>query len=260
MPPGGLACTDEGARTPLVFIHGFPLARGAWAAQVAAFRGTHRVIAPDLRGFGESAPPTGPVTMDSCADDILALLESRTTGPVVLAGHSMGGYIALAFARRYPAMLRGLVLAGTRSGPDTPEGAAGRRATAETVRAQGIGVVVDAMAPKMLAADNNDADLTARVRGLMMSASPAGVVAALLGMAERPDATPGLAAVAVPTLVITSAEDLLIPAPESEKMAAAIPGATLKILPRGGHLFALERAEDFNRALRDWLAVSVRTG
>ena len=123
-----LAYTVEGQGTPLVFIHGFPLSRETWQKQVDAFQSTHRVIAPDLRGLGQTEAQPGTNTMDRFADDVNELLRQRETGPVVLVGHSMGGYVALAFARRHPEMLRGLVLVGTKAGADTPEGAAGRRA------------------------------------------------------------------------------------------------------------------------------------
>ena len=178
---------------PLVFLHGFPFSRGVWQKQIEALRSSHRVIAPDLRGFGESEAQPGPTTMEQCAADLHGLLQQLTTGPVVLIGHSMGGYVALAFARQFPEMLCGLVLVSTKAGQDTAEAAAGRRAMAEKVKAGGVRVVVEAMAPKMLAASNQDAEMAAQVLGFMAPSRPAGVIGALLGMAERPDATAMLA-------------------------------------------------------------------
>ena len=160
----------------------------------------------------------------------------------------------MAFARLFPELLRGLVLVATKAGPDTPEGAAGRRATADQVRAMGSQVVVDAMAPKMLAAGNPDAPLAARVRAIMEPSKPEGVSAALLGLADRPDSNPLLAGIRVPTLVVSGTSDALIPHAESEKLAGAIPGAILRLIPNAGHLVALEQADEFNAALREWLA------
>lgn len=255
MPTPGviMAATDEGKGLPLVFVHGFPLSRGAWRRQVEGFSATHRVIAPDLRGFGDTPPVPGTSTMDRFAGDLHDLIQQRGTGPIVLAGHSMGGYIVLAFARHYPELLRGLVLVGTKAGPDTPEGAAGRRATAEKVQAEGTAPVIEAMAPKMIGRPATEAGLGAEVRGFMASASPQGVVGALLGMAERADATAGLAGIGVPTLVVTGDEDVLIPPAESEKLAKAIPGAVLRIIPGAGHLVAHEKPREFNLALKEWL-------
>lgn len=248
-----LRYTDAGQGLPLVFLHGFPLSRGVWQKQIEGFQESYRVIAPDLRGLGDSQTQPGPATMAQCADDVRALLVQLTTGPVVLIGHSMGGYVALAFARQFPELLRGLILVGTRAGRDTAEAAAGRLAMAEKVKAEGAQAVVEAMAPKMLAADNQDAQMAAQVLGFMAPSRSAGVIGALLGMAERPDATAFLAQIAVPTLVITGADDVLIPPAESETLAQAIRGAQLKVIPHAGHLVAFEQPDEFNQAVKEWL-------
>jgi 3-oxoadipate enol-lactonase len=252
-----LMVTDEGKGTPLVALHGFPLSRGAWQKQVDALKSSYRVIAPDLRGLGESEARPGANTMSQMADDLHALLEHLNTGPVVLIGHSMGGYVALAFARKYPKLLRGLVLVGTKSGADTAEAAAGRRATAEKVKTEGAHIVVDAMAPKMLAATNTDPAMARSVRAFMEGSHPEGVIGSLLGMAERDDSTPLLAQITVPTLVVAGADDTVIPPAESQKLAGAIKGARLELIPNAGHLVAFEKPDEFNRVLRDWLKTSV---
>lgn len=248
-----LTYTDEGQGLPLVFVHGFPLSRSTWQKQIDALRSSYRVIAPDLRGLGESQAGHGTTTMAQFADDLHGLLQQLKLKPVVLIGHSMGGYVALAFARQFPETLSGLVLVGTKAGNDTPEGAAGRRAMAKQVKAEGSKVVVNAMASKMLAASNQDQGMAEQVRGFMAPSKPEGVIGALLGMAERPDSTAMLASIAVPTLVITGAEDGIIPPTESEKLAKAIRGAQLKIIPHAGHLVAFEQPDEFNRVLKEWL-------
>ena len=249
-----IAYTDEREGLPLLFIHGFPLSRGVWSNQMEAFKSRHRVIAPDLRGFGERHASAGPVSMSQFADDISVLMKQLDVGPVILAGHSMGGYVALAFAKNHSELLRGLVLVGTKAGKDSVEGANARRATAEAVRLKGISVVVDAMAPKMLSASNTDELMASSVRAFMASASPEGVMSALLGMAERPDAGDWLGKIRVPTLVITGSDDTVIPPIESEALAKAIPEAQLRVIPHAGHLVAFEQPEAFNEAMRDWLA------
>jgi len=248
-----LAYTDEGKGTPVVFIHGFPLCRGTWQKQIDALKSSYRVIAPDLRGLGESQGKGGTATMSQFAEDIYSLLEQLKTGPVVQVGHSMGGYVALAFARQFPKMLKGLVLVGTKSGADSAEAAAGRKATADKVKAEGSKVVVDAMAPKMLAPSNQDQSMAAQVRAFMTPSKPEGVIAALLGMAERPDSTPMLGSIAVPTLAVTGADDIIIPPAESEKLSKAIPNAKLETIAKAGHLVAYEQPAEFNRVLTAWL-------
>jgi pimeloyl-ACP methyl ester carboxylesterase len=248
-----IAYTDEGQGAPLLFVHGFPLSRATWSKQVAFFKANHRVIAPDLRGLGESASGPGPVSMSRFAEDLHDLAQRLSTGPVVLVGHSMGGYVALAFAMAYPNALSGLVLVGTKAGKDSPEAAAARRATAEKVRTEGVSVVVDAMAPKMLSASREDPAMAAAVHGIMAASKPDGVMGALWGMADRPDASARLGQIRVPTLVITGADDTVIPPSESVILAESIPGAQLTVIPEAGHLVAFERADAFNEALNGWL-------
>jgi pimeloyl-ACP methyl ester carboxylesterase len=246
--------TDEGKGPALVLVHGFPLNRRVWDRQVEAFKSTHRVIAPDLRGFGETEATGGPVSMGRFAEDLFALMQHLKVGPVTFVGHSMGGYVALAFATAFPQALQGLVLVCTKSGADAAEAAAARRALAERVPEEGVAIVVDAMAPKMLSASNTDAAMAAEVRGFMLPSKPKGVIGALLGMAERTDMGTWLGQLRVPTLVVTGAADTLIPPSESEALAKAIPSAQLDIIPDGGHLVAFEHADAFNEVLSVWLA------
>lgn len=248
--------TDEGTGQALLFVHGFPLNRDCWSNQVDAFKHRNRVVAPDLRGFGASQSRAGAVSMDLFASDLFTLCQHLKTGPVILVGHSMGGYIALAFAKAFPLFLRGLVLVGTRAGADAREVAEARIATANKVQREGIASVVDAMAPKMLASNGSGQGLERAVRELMWSSSAEGVAGALLGMAERPDRREQLAEIRVPTLVLAGAEDSTIPTSESAALAEGIPGSKLVIIPKAGHLVAMEQPTAFNDALGAWLDTS----
>ena len=229
----------------LVLIHGFPLSREAWRNQITEFGVRYRVLAPDLPGFGAVPPFHGPVTMARYAEYVKRTIDEAGAGRVVLAGHSMGGYIALAFAQAYPDRLRGLVLVATRPGPDTPEAAAGRRSTAEKVRTGGTGGVIDSMAPKMVA----DPALVPEVKAMMAAATPAGVIGALEGMADRPDSTDLLPTLDCPVWIVTGDADALIPHTESERMAALLPGSTLTLIPGAGHLVAYEQPDAFKVGL-----------
>ncbi|HWQ10365.1 MAG TPA: alpha/beta hydrolase, partial [Holophaga sp.] len=246
--------TDEGVGMSLLFVHGFPLDRTMWSRQVGAFRTGFRVIAPDLRGFGESEATEGPVSMSSYAEDLHGLLWHLNAGPVILAGHAMGGYIALAFASAFPREVRGLVLVSTKSGPDTSGTAAEQRALAEHVRSAGLLDLSASLAPRMLSAWNADGEMAASLRSIMAASRPEGIISALLGMAERPDARPALRHIQARTLVIAGANDALAPLSDSEALMMAIPGAQLRIIPRAGHLVAWEEPESFNEALWTWLA------
>jgi len=249
-----MAYTDEGTGLPLLFLHGFPLSRGIWSKQVDAFKTRHRVIAPDLRGFGESATSPGLISMHRFAEDLHALMQHLVTGPVILAGHSMGGFVALAFASAFPKFIRGLVLVGMKAGVDGPEIAAARRAEAEKVSREGSSVLVKAMAPRMLSASEKDEEMALSVRDLMASSSSQGVIGALLGMAERPDMASMLGKIRVPTLVIAGSDDTLVPPSDAEALARSIPGAQLNLIPKAGHLVGFEQAAAFNEVMRNWLA------
>jgi len=248
-----VAYTDKGEGPTLVFVHGFPLNRECWNHQIEAFKDSHRVIAPDLPGFGGSEPGQGAASMKAFAEGLFTLCHELQTGPIVLVGHSMGGYIALAFAKAFPTLLSGLVLVDTKAGGDEAKVAAGRRETAKKVEAEGFGTVVEAMSPNMLSPDNTDQGMAHAVRGFMWSSSAKGVIDALLGMAERPDEREHIKEIRVPTLVVTGADDKIVPPSESTALAAAIPGARLVVIPSSGHLVAFEQPGAFDGALRTWL-------
>jgi 3-oxoadipate enol-lactonase len=242
--------------SPLLLIHGFPLDRTLWAEQVRSLADVARVIAPDLRGFGESGMPPGTVTIDTYADDLLGLLEALDIQRADIAGLSMGGYIALAFYRRNPAYVHGLILADTKAGPDSPEGKRGRDDSIVLARTQGSGAVGDKMLPKMLTPKTvtERAEVATAVRAMMARQPVAGVVAALEAMRDRPDSTPILGEIKAPTLIVTGAEDVLISAGEAEALREAIHGARLVSIPGAGHLANLDQPGAFNEALRVFLA------
>ena len=251
-----LAYSDLGQGPPLLLIHGFPLSRQLWEPQLKGLAGAARIIAPDLRGHGESEAVPGLYSMDQLADDCAALLTHLgLTQPVVVCGLSMGGYVAFAFYRRHPARVRGLIFAATKAGADTPEGRAGREKNALLAQEKGAGLIAEAMLPKMFSPQTYAAQpsVVAQVKVMMEDASVAGVVGALLGMRDRPDSTPTLGQIAVPTLVLHGADDQLIPPKEGEAIAAGIKGAQLHLIPEAGHLLNLEQPEAFNAAVRDFL-------
>src|SRR4051794_40927726 len=137
--------------TPLVLLHAFPVDRRMWAAQASGLSDQFRVITPDFRGFGRSATVPGPFSIETLADDIHALLATMNVSPAIIAGCSMGGYTALALAKKYPADLRALILVDTKAEADTPEGKEGRQKMIELVKQSGAHAVADQMVPKLLA-------------------------------------------------------------------------------------------------------------
>jgi len=252
---GELEYTVAGDGPALLLLHAFPLGLFMWEPQVAALAATHRVIRFDARGFGGSSPGTGPLTMERIADDGAALLDHLGVDAATVMGCSMGGYAALAFVRRHPRRLRGLVLQDTRAGADGDEARAGRATLATKVLAEGASAAAAAFLPKLVGetSQREQPALVARLRERILATSPQAIAAALHGLAARPDSRPTLADVQVPTLVIVGAEDVLTPPAESEAMAAAIRGARLELVPRAGHLANLEQPDALNAALARFL-------
>jgi 3-oxoadipate enol-lactonase len=246
---------EQGQGLPLLLIHGFPHDHTLWQPQLEGLKDVARVIAPDLRGFGSADPAPQTMTMDDYAADLKALLDSLGLQKAVICGLSMGGYIALAFLARYPEATPGLILCNTRAGADDEKAREGRHATARKAHDEGMAGIAEGMVPKMLA----EATITARpelrsyIQSMMARQSPAAVSAALRGMALRPDRTPILPSIKVPTLIITGTADTLIPPSESETMAAAIPGSELVVIPYVAHLSNLEAPDAFNDAVRKFL-------
>jgi len=247
-----IAYRDEGAGQPILFIHAFPLHGVMWERQVAAFSPHHRVIAPDLRGLGASARGSGASSLDQHADDMAALLGHLAIENATVAGLSMGGYISFALWRRHRERVAALILADTRAGADSEEGRQGREKNARLAEEQGPSAIADQMLPKLLS-PNAPAALRDQVRAIIESNDRAGIAAALRAMAARPDSTPLLATIDVPTLVIVGAEDALTPPSEAEAMFNAIPGCRLAEIPGAGHLSNVEAPEAFNAEVTEFL-------
>lgn len=247
---------QAGEGVPLLLIHGYPLDHAMWQPQIDGLGGLAQLIAPDLRGFGQSDAPKGVYTMDAHADDLCALLDALHIRRVVLCGLSMGGYIALAFWRKYAARVLALILADTRAGADTPEARLARLETAAQVRQLGSAPAIEAMLPRLLAESTRRSrlDLVESVSAMMRRQRPTGIVGALLGMAERPDSTSILPTITAHTLVVFGAEDVITPArTPGPGLADAIPHSRLVVIPSAGHLSNLEQPEAFNGAVREFL-------
>jgi 3-oxoadipate enol-lactonase len=252
--PRGQAA-GERPRGTLVLLHAFPLNASMWERQLDLAEAGWRVVAPDLRGFGDGAGDPPAESLDDYAADLIDLLDALHVHDAVLGGLSMGGYVAFALLRRVPSYFRGLVLADTRSGADSPEGIEGRTRMRSLVAEQGVDAVADAMLPKLVGDETRRGrpEVVERVRAIIGANTPAAVSGALLAMMGRPDSTPLLATIHVPTLVIVGEEDVLTPPPEAEALQRAIGGADLVRVPGAGHLSNLEAPGAFNGALARFL-------
>jgi pimeloyl-ACP methyl ester carboxylesterase len=237
----------------LVWLHAFPLSGEMWSAQMDM--PGWRTIAPDLAGLGGSSDHDGAPDIADYALDTLALLDHLGVGKVVLGGLSMGGYAALAFHRHAANRLRGLILADTRSAADSPAGRVARETMLGLIEAKGASGVADEMMPKLVGSTTHRTrpEVVAQVRRMIEGSSASGISRAVRRLRDRPDRTPELSTVSVPTLVVVGEEDALTPVDDSRALATAVRDATLTVLPGAGHLSNLETPEAFNGAVRSWL-------
>jgi pimeloyl-ACP methyl ester carboxylesterase len=251
----GVAYDDEGRGEAVVLLHGFPFDRSMWREQAEALSGTCRVVAPDLRGQGETPLGGADLTMGEMAEDVAALLDELKVERAVLGGLSMGGYVAFEFFRRFPRRVRALVLADTRPQADTDEARRTREETARRALNEGMAPIADSMLPKLLSANTREGrpDVVERVRAMMFGMGPEGAAAALRAMAVRRDQTDLLPSVDVPTLIVVGGEDTITPPSDAEAMAAKIEGARLVRIEGAAHLSNVERPEEFNRALVEFV-------
>jgi 3-oxoadipate enol-lactonase len=241
-----LAYDHRGTGNPLVLLHGFPLDHHLWDEVVPLLEDTFDIILPDLRGFGESTTVDSPYGMNDYASDIAGLLDQLNIQKTAVAGHSMGGYVALAFARLYPERISGLGLVSSQLLADPPERKEGRYKSAADVSENGIGSVVATMTPKF----TSDEKLQAFARASMESQQPFAYVGALKAMAERMDSTPLLASLKIPVVVIHGDADALIPIDRAREVKDSLPGAHLIEIHDAGHMPMMEAVNETAEALR----------
>ena len=236
---------DVGDGVPLLLFHGFPLSSQSFWPQLEAPPEGVRLLVPDHRGFGQSALGPGVATMEALAKDGLSLLDALGIHSALVGGVSMGGYVSIALTRLIPGRVRGLLLVDTQSLPDDEEGRARREATARDVEAHGVGPMVDALLPRLLAPGARP-EIRARVEKLMRAQRPQAVAAAARGMATRTDGTDILSRFSGPCAIVVGAHDVITPVERAEVMHGLVAGSTLHTVEGAGHLTNLERPAEFS--------------
>ena len=253
-----ISFTDSGGTgTPVVLLHAFPLNAKQWDGQIESLSERFRLIAPDFQGFGGSTAPSDEAaySMDSYADDVAAVLDKLGLDKVVLAGLSMGGYVAFAFLRRNRDRVSALVLADTKADADPPEAKEKRTNQQAQVRAEGTAGLIEGLSGALLGEPTREKkpDVVEATKKLMAENPPEGFIGALEAMKNRPDSAGELAQITVPTLVVVGENDGVTPVAASEALNQGIPGSKLVVIPESGHLSNLEAPEAFNGALAEFL-------
>lgn len=252
----GMAYDDMGVGRAVMLIHGFPLNRRMWQPQLEAVaEAGFRVIAPDLRGFGESDAPADGYSMDAFADDIIALMDALQIEQAVVGGMSMGGYILMNLLERYPARVTAACFVATRAGADDEVGRERRTAMAAQAEKLGANPIIKIFAELLFATETMHVrpELIALVTSWMRETDPRGLAGGLLAMRDRKDYTPLLSSFGKPSLVLAGAEDRAASSDAAKVLIEGLAGCRSRIIEKAGHMVNMERPEAFNDTLIGFL-------
>jgi len=256
-----LYARDVGEGAPLVLLHAFPLSSAMWLGQREQLAKKFRVITPDLRGFGGSPLGTEEPSIDTMADDVVTLLRSKGVAKAVIGGMSMGGYVAMAICRRHPDRVQGLILADTKATADSETARQNRERIADRIIDEGrVDVLAEELLPNLVGPTTfrQRALVYGRVRGLLQATPAAAAAWAQRAMAARQDSMETLRGVKVPALVIVGSEDTLATEEDARAMVEALPNAVLQVIPRAGHLCAIEQPDLFNQTVSEFVSAVAR--
>jgi pimeloyl-ACP methyl ester carboxylesterase len=249
-----LGFDDEGPRgaSALLLIHGHPFNRSMWRPQFdAAISAGWRVLAPDLRGYGESSLASGTTAFEDFGKDLLSLLDSLGIDRVVVAGLSMGGQIAMDLCRQAPERVRGLLLTATFPQSESEEGKARRFAMAERLLREGMAGYAVEVLPKMVGGRclRERPEIGQAVLGMMRGTDPRAAAAALRARASRPPYEPVLMQFAGPSTVIVGDEDAFTSRSDADHLRSLLKNCELCWMSGVGHMPNIERPDEFNAAL-----------
>lgn len=251
-----LSYDDVGeGNVPVIFLHGFPFDKTMWLDQLDYLKLSYRLIACDIRGFGESTDEKTPLSLDLFGDDLIQFMDALHIDKAIICGLSIGGFIALNAHNRFPERFEALVLCNTQCIADTPEVKEKRYINIEKIKAGGLaefneGFVKDVFHKNSL---ENKKELVEQLKNVVFSNSQHIIIEGLTAIAERSETCSTLSKIAFPTLIICGDEDKVTPLKQSEFMQANIKGSILKVIDQAGHVSNLEQPEEFNKHLNDFL-------
>lgn len=244
-----LSYIDEGEGDVIVLIHGFCGSPGYWERVIPMLSKTHRVIAPALRGHGMSSAVSGPFTIDDMAEDIKFLLDRLQISKVNMFGHSLGGYVTLAFAEHYPKILSSFGLVHSTAFQDSEEAKEGRLRNIDLICENGIEPLINNLVPKLFSPEiDKELDEEVKfVKEIGLNTSVTGAKGALRAMRERPDRRKILVESTIPILLIAGSDDQLIPV---EKVFSDDSPFIKKMIMNGvGHLGMIEHPEEMKNII-----------
>lgn len=239
----------------LVLLHAFPVSGAMWDAQIEHFAHRLHVVAPDARGFGQTSPFVEAPSVSQLARDLADLLDHLEIEPAIIGGCSLGGYVALEFARQFPDRLRALILCDTRADADSPEAKAMRDEMITFAQHNDGLAVVNRMLPKLLSDQTRleTPEVAEQVREMARALSGENAARMIAALRDRRDSTPILSSIRVPALVIGGEDDTISPPDVMKQMAARIENAKHVVVAGAGHLSSLEQPRKWNLEVGQWL-------
>ncbi|NPV40813.1 MAG: alpha/beta fold hydrolase [Anaerolineae bacterium] len=234
---------------PLILLHGYPLDHSIWQEVAAGLKNEARIIMPDLRGQGKSPAPAGTYLMVDLAGDILQILDKLNIEKTIIAGHSMGGYVALALAKIHPERLSGLALVASHAYADSAEKKQARLDSIERIKREGVQPILAPIAEKL----SKDPSVVDRCRALAASASAQGIIGTLAGLAAREDMADVFFGLEIPTMMISGMEDQINPSSVNREMARGLKSSWLVEIEGAGHMPMLEKPEQVIQAFKSFI-------
>lgn len=251
-----LSYDDVGeGRIPIVFLHGFPFDKTMWEKQIEFLKTSYRLIACDIRGFGKSKDEKSLLNMDLFADDLIEFMDKLSIDRAVICGLSMGGYITLNAAKRFPDRFEALILCDTQCIADTEEIKEKRLKTIAKIEMEGVAHFNEEFIKSVFHKDSltHKKELVEELGSVVFANSQHSIIQGLLALAIREDTCATLEKIRIPTLIICGREDAVTPLEESQYLKEHVLGSTLKIIDDAGHVSNLEQPNEFNEHLVEFL-------
>ena len=244
----------SGHGQPIFLIHGYPLSGELFAKNRQALDDHYTVITLDLRGYGQSKATGDNATIQTYAQDALALMDKLQLKKAIIGGMSMGGPIAFEMYRKAPQRFAGLILMDTTAKPAGPPEAGLWNGVATLVQSKGVDALPMVLDKDMLTGQTRlkDKAMVDALNGIVLKSSKNGAIAGARALANRPDSQPTLATIKVPTLIIVGVEDTIYPIKMAQAMQKAIPNAKVAMIPGAAHASAMEKPDQVNQAIMGW--------
>jgi pimeloyl-ACP methyl ester carboxylesterase len=247
-----LAYIDSGSGNPIVLLHGFCGSSSYWEYVIPTLSADFRVIAPDLPGHGQSNSLKASSTIENIADQVKNLLDALNLQEVTMFGHSLGGYITLAFAEKYSSQLKGYSLIHSTAFPDSEEAKKGRLANIEKINRSGIYSLIDGLVPKLFSPDNQDENYVGTAMEIGYSTSAEGAIDSLNAMKDRSDRNHVLETSTLPVLLIAGEQDQIIPAEKTFSVSKA--NIKQSVIKDSGHMSMYENPMELLGEIQGYLA------